>query len=106
VLRPSDANTTSDILEAAEDGELMTVTKAQIHELVDRLPESELGAVERVLGDPLLRALLCPLTDDEPLIPEEIHGILEAKRDAQEGRIRRFGTVEELISDLNADEQQ
>jgi hypothetical protein len=84
----------------------MTVTKAQIHELVDRLPESELAAVERVIGDPLLRALLTPPPDDEPLIPEEIHGILEAKRDAQEGRIRRFGTVEELIADLNADEQQ
>ena len=82
------------------------MTKAQIHELVDRLPESELAAIERVLDDPLLRALLCTPEDDEPLTSEEIGGILEAKGDAREGRTRRFATVEELIRDLNADDHQ
>lgn len=81
------------------------MTKAQIHELVDRLPESELVAIERVLDDPLLRALLCTPSDEEPLSPEEISGILEAKREAGKGRIQRFATVEELIADLTADEQ-
>jgi len=36
----------------------MVVTNAQMHELVDRLLDSELAAIERVLDDPLLRALL------------------------------------------------
>lgn len=84
----------------------MTVTKAQIHELVDRLPESELAAIERVLDDPLLRALLSPSAEDESLTREEIIGVLEAKRDVREGRFRRFATVEELIGDLNADDQR
>lgn len=82
------------------------VTKAQIHELVDRLPESELAAIERVLDDPLLRALLCAPTDEEPLTTDEISGILEAKRDEREGRVRRFASVEELIGDLNANDQR
>ena len=84
----------------------MTMTKAHIHELVDRLPENELPAIERVLEDPLLRALLSAPDDDEPLSAEEISGILAGKRDAQEGRIRRFSTMEELIRDLNEDDQQ
>jgi hypothetical protein len=72
----------------------MTVTKAQIHELVDRLPENELAAIERVLDEPLLRAPLCTPADEEPLSPEDIGGVIEAKRDVQAGRIRRFATVE------------
>lgn len=84
----------------------MTVTKAQIHELLDRLPESELSAIERVLDDPLLRALLCAPADEESLTTDEIGGILEAKRDEREGRARRFATVEELIGDLNANDQR
>lgn len=84
----------------------MKATKAEIHALVDRLPESELGAIERVLDDPLLRALLSTPADDEPLTREEIGGLLEAKRDEREGRVRRFTTVDELIGDLNADEHQ
>lgn len=84
----------------------MTVTKAQIHELVDRLPESELAAIERVLDDPLLRALLSTSADDESLTREEISGILEAERDVREGRTRRFATVEELIRDQNRDDQR
>lgn len=84
----------------------MTVTKAQIHELVDRLPESELAAIERVLDDPLLRALLATSDDDESLTRGEISGILQAKRDLREGRTRRFATVEQLIGDLNADHQR
>lgn len=84
----------------------MTVTKAQIHELVDRLPESALAALERVLDHPLLRALLCAPADEEPLTTDEIIGILEAKRDEREGRVRRFATIEELIGDLNANDQR
>ncbi len=81
-------------------------TKAQIHELLDRLPEDELAAIERVLDDPLLRALLSTPADDEHLAPEEIIGLIEAKRDAREGRIHRFATVDELIGDLNAHDRQ
>lgn len=83
----------------------MTMTKAQLHELLDRLPEDDLTAIARVLDDPLLRALLSTPADDEPLTPEEISGILEGERDARNGRVQRFATVEELIRDLNADQQ-
>lgn len=84
----------------------MTVTRAQLHELVDRLPEGELAAIERVLDDPLLRALLCAPADEQPLTTEEVSGILEAKRDEREGRTRRFASVEELIGELNAKDQR
>jgi hypothetical protein len=83
----------------------MALTKEHIHALVDRLPDSELAAVERVLDDPLLRSLLSTPPDDEPLSVEEIAGILEAKREAQAGRVRGFDTADELISDLNANSQ-
>jgi hypothetical protein len=84
----------------------MRVTKAEILALVDRLPESELVAIGRVLDDPLLRALLSTPPDEEPLSRAEISGILDAKRDEQEGRVRRFATLDDLITELNADEQQ
>ena len=84
----------------------MKATKAQIHEMVDRLPESELAAIERVLDDPLLRALLSTSAYEESLTREEISGILEAKRDGREGRVQRFARVEGLIRDLNADDQR
>jgi hypothetical protein len=79
-------------------------TKERIHRLVDQLPERSRGA-ERVLADPLLRALLTAPDGEEPLTAEEISGILEAKRDAQTGRTRRFRDVDELIDELNSDGQ-
>lgn len=83
----------------------MATTKERIHQLVEQLPESDLAAVERVLDDPLLRALLSTPQDDDPLSPDEISGILEAKRDVAAGRTRSFTSVEELIAELNADEK-
>lgn len=79
--------------------------KERIHQLVDRLPESELAALERVLADAMLRALLSVPDGEDPLTLDEISGILEAKRDTKAGRTRRFSNVEELISELNADQQ-
>lgn len=75
-------------------------TKERLHQLIDELPDDEFPAVERVLEDPLLRALLCTPEEEEPLSPEEIAGILEAKRDVAAGRVHRFSNVEDLIADL------
>lgn len=82
----------------------MATTKDRIHQLVEQLPDNELAAVERVLDDPVLRALLVAPADEEPLTHHEIAGILEARQDVAVGRTRRFTSVEDLISELNADE--
>jgi hypothetical protein len=52
-------------------------TRERIHDLVDKLTDEELPAVERILvrmrdgGDPVLVALATAPADDEPLTPEE-----------------------------------
>jgi len=81
-------------------------TKERIHQLVDQLPESEIGAVERVLEDSELRALLSTPDGEDALTLDEIGGILEAKRDVKAGRTRSFRNVEELIRELHAGQQR
>lgn len=72
-------------------------TKEQLHDLLDRLPESELPAVERVFEDPLIRALLMTPEGEDPLTPEEIAGLLEAKREVEAGKVHRFSDVQDAI---------
>ncbi|MBI4497660.1 MAG: hypothetical protein HY689_07175 [Chloroflexi bacterium] len=76
-------------------------TRERLHQLIDALPDDELQAVERVLAEPLLRALLCTPEGEEPLSPEEIAGILEGERDIAAGRVYTFENVEDLIADLH-----
>jgi hypothetical protein len=46
-------------------------TKTDLHRLVDELPESEVPAAKRNLGDPMTQALMEAPCDDEPTTPEE-----------------------------------
>lgn len=69
------------------------VTKQQLHDLVNELPEDRLPAAEKLLrslhdlpSDPFLRSLLLAPEDDEPLTDEQGAGIEEALQDVAEGR--------------------
>ena len=70
-------------------------TKAQIHQLIDDLPESELETVKRVLEGLSARSLSnraaavlahAPV-DDEPVTAEEAAAIEEGERDLKSGRV-------------------
>ncbi|MCX6020514.1 MAG: hypothetical protein NTZ05_02065 [Chloroflexi bacterium] len=61
-------------------------TKAELHQIIDELRESELAAAARFLeavraaaGDPVLLALLTAPVDDEPETPEERAAVAVAK---------------------------
>ena len=69
----------------------LSVTRPELHALVDTLPDTELTEAKRYLtglstfDDPPLRnALLAPI-DDEPLTEEEIAAVEEAKREMERG---------------------
>ncbi len=72
-------------------------TRERLHHLLDELPEKDLPAVERLLSEPDLRALLLPPEDESPLSASELEGILDAKREVEEGRVYRFTNVEDAI---------
>lgn len=72
-------------------------TKEQLHRLLDQLPDDELPAVERVFEDPLVRALLNTPEGEDPLTPEEIAGLLEARREVEAGKVHRFSDVRDAI---------
>jgi predicted transcriptional regulator len=70
------------------------IAREELHELVERLPESELTAARSYLrylatvgSDPVLRALMNAPLDDEPLTEEELEAIEEGRRDLAEGRV-------------------
>jgi hypothetical protein len=64
-------------------------TKETLHHLIDELPDDALPAAERYLesprDDPVLRAFAEAPEDDEPLTPEEIAAIDEAKAELAAG---------------------
>lgn len=72
-------------------------TKAELHELIDQLPEGGLEVLAAFLADPELPGLLRTPEGEEPLSLEEIVGILEGKRDAREGRVAAFADWREGI---------
>jgi len=60
--------------------------KTELHRLVDELPETEVMPAKRFLeylrdthDDPVLRSLLNAPIDDEPLTPDDVAAIEEAK---------------------------
>ncbi len=70
------------------------LAREELHELIDRLPETELPAVRSYLrylaetaGDPVLRALVNAPIDDEPETEEERKAVEEAKKALTEGRV-------------------
>jgi hypothetical protein len=65
-------------------GTLDTVTKAELHELVDRLPDASVDAAAVLLQraqDPVIAKLLSAPDDDEPETDAERAAVDEALRD-------------------------
>lgn len=60
-------------------------SRAELHELVDMLPEGELESAQRILralpDDPVVRALLTAPIDDEPVTDDE-RGLLDKARES------------------------
>jgi hypothetical protein len=67
----------------------MSTSREAIYRLVDELPDTLLPEIERYLAalrdDPVLRAFMDALEDDEPLTPEEIAAIEEGKAELARG---------------------
>ena len=67
-------------------------SRAELHDIVDMLPDSDLESAQRLLrvlpDDPVLRALLTAPLDDEPVTDEDRQAIGEA-----EDSIRTHGTI-------------
>ena len=65
--------------------------KTTLHQLIEELPESEWLAAERFLAylrdmaDPVRRALLTALWDDEPETDEEHQAVQEAREELARG---------------------
>ena len=77
-------------------------TRRQLHDLVDRLPETEILAVHRMLlvcnADPALYALLTAPLDDEPVTDQERRAVAEARAEVEAGA--KCYTTEELNKEL------
>lgn len=72
------------------------LTRDQFHTLVERLPDDELAAVMAAVEktiDPVTRALLLALPDDEPLTDEDVAAIERSRAAYERGD---FVTQEEL----------
>ena len=70
------------------------MTKADLHKLVDTLPESEQETAFRILKclndekkDPFLLAMALAPEDDEPFTPEEQEAVRLAEEDVLHGRV-------------------
>jgi hypothetical protein len=75
-----------------------------LHRLIDEPPESEPAAAERFLhylratADPVLRALLEALLDDEPETEEERRAVQEVREELARAEVR---TLEEVRRELD-----
>lgn len=61
------------------------MTRAELHELVDEIPEDRLGSVAALLVE--------IVEDDEPLTDDDIAGLAESEKDLAEGRTRPASEV-------------
>ncbi len=79
------------------------MTRETSHELIDRIPERDIVAAQRVLEhlakDASFPAAMSAPPDDEPVIAGDAEAIARARRDLQAGRavshdaiLREFGT--------------
>jgi hypothetical protein len=84
----------------------MTITseREELHDLVDKLPDSEVPAARRFLRylynmaeDPVLRAAMNAPLDDEPFTPEQRVRVREAEAEADRGEVVR---LEDLAREL------
>ncbi|MGH7921892.1 MAG: hypothetical protein ACREQM_18395 [Candidatus Dormibacteraceae bacterium] len=81
------------------------MTRAELHQLIDELPEESVpaatAAVERALRDPVAAILDAAPPDNEPLASEELAAVEDAKREAD---VDGWVTFEELKAELNRSE--
>jgi hypothetical protein len=67
------------------------MTRDALHEMIDRIPESDLGAAQRVLEylakDAAFRAAMSAPPNDEPVTEGDTEAIARATRDFQAGRV-------------------
>ena len=68
--------------------------RQQLYRLVDSLPDQEIGAAHRYLeflgtmgSDPVYRALMNAVIDDEPETPEEIAAMRMARKQMKQGEV-------------------
>jgi hypothetical protein len=65
------------------------MNRAALHELIDRIPGSEIVAAQRVLerlaSDAAFRAAMSAPPDDEPVTAEDAEAIARARREIQAG---------------------
>lgn len=82
----------------AKAGDVKKV-RAELHELVDKLPDQELHAAHRFIeylrdrGDPLLRKLMDAPIDDEPETEEEEALVAEAREELARGETIAFEEI-------------
>ena len=67
------------------------MSREALHELIDRIPESEIVAAQRVLerlaSDAAFRAAMSAPPDDEPVTEGDAEAIARARRDLQAGMV-------------------
>ena len=67
------------------------MTRETLHELIERIPESEIVAAQRVLErlarDAAFRAAMSAPPDDEPVTAGDAEAIARSRRDLQAGRV-------------------
>jgi len=85
-------------------------TKADLHRLVDELPDGATDEAARrleELRDPVLAAFLSAPLDDEPLTAEDEAAIAEAEAAIARGEVRPWAAVrDELLAELPAPERE
>jgi hypothetical protein len=101
---------TAKTAKATDVASTVTSAKAELHRLVDALPEREVHAARRFLeylrdaGDPVLRAFMEAPEDDEPLTPEEEAAIREGQEALARGEVRPWEEIRaELLDDAGAE---
>ena len=88
------------------EGLMMVVTKQDLHQLIEEIPEEELQAAAKYLtrlrdlaNDPVYQAFMNAPLDDEPVTPEERRLIDEAKAEVARGEVVSWEEADRLLFD-------
>ena len=67
------------------------MTRETLHEPIDRIPESDIVAAQRVLEhlarDASFRSAMCAPPDDEPVTAGDAEAMVRARKDLHAGRV-------------------
>ncbi|CAN5698164.1 hypothetical protein BH23CHL2_BH23CHL2_09790 [soil metagenome] len=84
----------------------MVVTKHDLHQLIDEIPEQEhqaaadyLKRLRDLASDPVYQAFMNAPVDDEPVTPEERRLIDEAKAEVARGEVVSWEEAQRLLFD-------